>query len=230
MMNQRIRLRRSWLVLSALCMGVMTTSARADEEKAHRFEADIQKFEAQDRRSPPPEGAILFVGSSSIRLWNLARSFPQWKVINRGFGGSLVADSLYFADRIVTKYKPRAIVFYAGDNDLARGTPVEQVVTDFREFLAKVHAALPQTPVVFIAIKPSPSRAKLVNKQREVNAQVSQLAKGDPLLTVVDAWATMADADGNPRSDIFLPDGLHLNAKGYEIWAPLVTDALRKFE
>jgi lysophospholipase L1-like esterase len=212
------------IVVIAVCIG--TIAVRAADEKPHAFESEIQKFEAHDRQSPPPEHPILFVGSSSIRFWNVANSLPDLVVLNRGFGGSHVADSVYFADRIITKYHPRAIVFYAGDNDLAAGKTSGQVFDDFKQLVAKLHGSLPKTPIVFISIKPSIARWKIVDRGREVNNQVAALAAGDPLLRFVDVGPPMLDHEGKPRTDIFMPDGLHLNAKGYEIWTALLAPIL----
>ena len=166
------------------------------------------------------------MGSSSIRIWNVAKSFPDLTVLNRGFGGSQIADSVYFADRIVIKYKPRAIVFYAGDNDLAAGKGPEQVFEDFKQFVAKVHAALPKTPIVFISIKPSIARWKLIDQGREANKLIAALAADDPLLKFIEVGPPMLDTEGQPRTDLFLPDGLHMNAKGYELWTSLLAPLL----
>jgi len=182
------------------------------------WEREIAAFEKQDRTNPPPNGAILFLGSSSIRKWtNLPAAFPGKQVINRGFGGSQIADSVAFADRIVFPYEPRMIVFYAGDNDLAAGKSPDQVAGDFKAFVAKVHAQLPKTRIAFISVKPCPLRWKLVDKVKAVNEQVKAIK--DEELTFIDIYPLMLGADGLPRKELFEADGLHPNAKCYELWA-----------
>ncbi len=208
-------------VLAALWSAGCSAGPQAPE-KPNRWEEAIRAFEAQDRKSPPPEDAILFVGSSSIRMWDLKASFPDLPVINRGFGGSEVADSVVFAARIITPYRPRAIVVYAGDNDIAAGKSPEQVFADFQELVRVVRDALPHTPLIYIAIKPSLSRWRLVGKMREANALIRKFTGSDELLYYVDIDAPMMGPDGKPRPELFRSDGLHLNAQGYELWTGLV--------
>ncbi|MBI1311246.1 hypothetical protein GC176_08055 [bacterium] len=187
-----------------------------------RWEATIQKFEQQDETNPPPKNHILFVGSSSIRRWKLDKSFPDLQPINRGFGGSEIADSIDFADRLILKHQPRVVVLYAGDNDLAKGKSPERVTADFEEFVATIHKALPETKIVFIAVKPSLARWKLIEKIREANAAVKAICEQNDRLEFVDVDAPMLGDDGTPRPELFLKDGLHMTEAGYEIWANLV--------
>jgi len=192
-----------------------------------RFEADIKKFEAADKLHPPPVGEVVFVGSSSIRLWKLADSFPGMEVINRGFGGSHLADSARYADRIVTPYHPRAVVLYAGDNDLADGATPEQVRDAYREFVAKVRANLPKAPIIYIGIKPCESRWKLVDKVKAANQLIAEAQRGDSTQHFVDTFGPMLGADGLPRQELFQADKLHLNAEGYKVWAELLKPHLK---
>lgn len=192
-----------------------------------RWEPAIRRFEQADRKSPPPKDAILFVGSSSIVNWKTGECFPDMTTINRGFGGSAVADVLYYVDRIVIPYRPRIIVFYAGDNDIAGGAPPQRVAEDYIAFVKRVRAALPQTRIIFIAIKPSIARWKLVEKMRQANRLMAEFSRGDPRLAFVDVDAPMIGPDGRPRRDLFVPDGLHLNDKGYELWTSLLRPLLR---
>jgi len=208
---------RAIAALATFCAALMqSVSTGQAEDKPNRFEADIQKFEEQDRQTPPPDRPILFVGSSSIRLWDLQRSFPELPVINRGFGGSQISDVLQYTDRIVLRYKPKQIVFYAGDNDLASGKSAETVVEDFARFVARVHAALPETPIVFITIKPSKSRWKLWDEAQAANRRIKVQAEFDKLLTVLDIAPLILGDDGEPNLELFRDDKLHLNEKGYE--------------
>ena len=191
-----------------------------------RWEAHIRRFEQRDKKSPPPGGAVLFVGSSSIVGWRTRQCFPKRQTINRGFGGSQIADSLYFADRIVIPYRPRAIVLYAGDNDVAARKTPETVAADFKAFVRKVHAAGPKTRVLFVAIKPSLRRWALWEKMRKANGLIEAHCKTDERLVFVDIAKPMLGADGRPRKELFRSDGLHLNAEGYKLWTSLVRPLL----
>ncbi len=194
-----------------------------------RWEADISAFEAADKTNPPPQGAVLFVGSSSIRLWKtLAADFPDHPVINRGFGGSQLIDSVTFADRIVLPCQPKMILLYAGDNDIAAKKTPSQVLTDFRLFAQKVHQKLPETRIGFIAIKPSLARWSLIEPIKEANRLVKVYCQENERLLFIDVFPLMLDADGQPRSDLLAADGLHLNRKGYELWMALIKPHLPK--
>ncbi len=179
-------------------------------------------FEQQDRAAPPPPGGIVFVGSSSIRLWDLARSFPAMPVTNRGFGGSQIIDSVNHVDLLVLRHKPRLVVFYAGDNDIAAGKTPLRVAGDFATFVARVHAALPATRIAFIGIKPSILRWALVGNVREANARIRAGAEHDDRLAFIDVDGPMLGWDEKPRKDLFVEDGLHLTPKGYDLWTALV--------
>ena len=208
--------------------GLFNRTAIAQEKpSASPWEKSIAAIEQQDKTKPPPKNAVLFVGSSSIRLWNLSKSFPGLDAINHGFGGSQIADSVQFAPRIVNKYEPRLIVFYAGDNDIGFGKKPEQVAADFRAFAAVVHKDLPQTKILFLSIKPSILRWKLWDKAQRANAEIEDFCKRDNRLVYVDIATPMLGEDGKPRSELFAPDGLHLNAKGYELWASILWPMLR---
>lgn len=193
-----------------------------------KWTAAIDKFSNADKTNPPPRDAVVFVGSSSIVKWTtLEKDFPGTKVINRGFGGSELADSVFYADRIVTPYHPRAVVVYAGDNDLNAGKSPEAVFADFKAFVAKVHAQLPQTRIVYIAVKPSPSRWKIKDKGLKTNALIAAECAKDKRLRFVDIWGPMLNEKGEPRPELFVKDMLHMSPAGYEIWTPLVAAALK---
>ena len=224
-------LRRSLLAVLLACTAAPFAAA-ADPAakaapKADRWAAAIDKFTQTDAVNPPPRGAVVFVGSSSIVRWpNLARDFPRHQVVNRGFGGSQLADSVRYADRIVIPYAPRTVVLYAGDNDLNAGKTPATVFADFQAFVAKIHAAHPKTRIVFIAVKPSPSRWKIKDLGLETNRLIADFCAKDDRLRYVDVWTPMLDAKGEPRADLFVKDMLHINDAGYAIWAPLVAAAL----
>ncbi|GMU91006.1 MAG: hypothetical protein AMXMBFR4_00640 [Candidatus Hydrogenedentota bacterium] len=200
--------------------------AAKEEPPKPIWESQIKEFEAQDRQQPPPEGAILFVGGSSIRLWDVEQSFPNLKVIRRGFGGSLVRDSTYYADRIVIPYKPKTIVLYAGDNDIASGITAEQVFGDFQAFCEKVHTALPDARILFLSIKPSVKRWALYDEMKKANTLISDYANALEQVEFVDVGTPMLGDDGKPRADLFLEDGLHLNENGYKLWTSILAPKL----
>ena len=192
-----------------------------------QFEPDIQKFEAADRAAPRRAGEVVFVGSSSIRMWQtLDADFPGLAVLNRGFGGSELSDAIQFADRIVMPHKPRVVVLYAGDNDLDSGKTPARVFQDFQSFVTLIHQRLPETRIVFISIKPSLARVKIMDKAREANRLIRNYMHGDDKLAYVDVFTPMLDSSGQPRPELFLEDGLHMNARGYAIWRELIRPAI----
>jgi hypothetical protein len=212
--------------LAPLLVSLLVVCASAAPEK---WMEAINAFTAADATNPPPKGAIVFVGSSSIVKWtSLEKDFADQKVIKRGFGGSELADSVFYADRIVIPYQPRIVVLYAGDNDLNAGKTADAVFADYQAFVRKVHAALPQTRIVYIAVKPSPSRWKLREKFERTNALIAAACAQDPKrLRFVDVWHPMLDAKGEPRPELFVADRLHMNPAGYAIWTPLVAAQLK---
>ncbi|MCI0491537.1 MAG: GDSL-type esterase/lipase family protein [Planctomycetes bacterium] len=200
----------------------------ADPDPA-RFDGEIRVFEAWDRQNSWPRDAVLFVGSSTIRMWPTADGFPGLPVINRGFGGSHTSDVNHFTERIVLKYRPRVIVFYAGDNDISDGKSPRQVFEDFRSFVSLVYERLPETQIIYLPIKPSLARWSMWPKMREANALVAALANDNDQIEYVDTATPMLGADGQPRKGLFIDDGLHMNETGYQGWvkilAPVVRDA-----
>jgi lysophospholipase L1-like esterase len=206
------------LTLIGACVIARPTFAQTPADTG-RFESEIVGFERQDREARPPTGAVLFVGSSSIRMWcTLDRDFPTLTVINRGFGGSEMSDVVHYAERVVLPYRPSTIVLYAGDNDLEAGRTPAQVHEAFARFAGLVRERLPDTRLVFVSIKPSVARARLLARMREANALVRADVRRDPHLAYVDVFTPMLRRDGTPRPELFGPDGLHMNSTGYAIW------------
>lgn len=203
-----------------------TTATDKPDPDPARFTADIAAFEAWDRQNSAPKDAAMFVGSSSIRMWQTAESFPNLAVINRGFGGSHVSDVNHFAERIVLKYHPRTIVFYAGDNDVADGKSPEQVVEDFAEFVEFVRAQLPDASILYLPIKPSLARWQLWPTMQQANSLVQRYAEGDAQVKYVDTATPMLGSDGKPRPEIFSNDGLHMNDAGYRLWTEILNREL----
>jgi len=187
-----------------------------------RWAADMKWFDAQDAKKTCPPGGVVFVGSSSIRMWNLPKSFPDLKPLNRGFGGSQLADSVAEVDRLVIRHRPRTVVVYAGDNDIAAGKSPEQVVKDLEAFVSEVHEALPETKIVYIGIKPSLARWKLADDMRKANGGLAEVCERHENCEFVDVWGPMLGEDGTPKKELFVWDGLHMTPDGYAVWAKLV--------
>ncbi len=193
-----------------------------------RFEEAIAEFEASDRRNPPPERAVLLVGSSSIALWaTLQQDFPSVPTIRRGFGGSEIEDVLHYVDRIVIPYRPRIVVLYVGDNDLASGKTPDRVFSDLSQLVTVLHRELPNTRIAFISIKPSLARWHLIASIRAVNELVKARAAKDRRLAYIDVFTPMLGPDGSPRRELFVEDGLHLSPEGYALWRRIVAPFLR---
>lgn len=216
------------LLAVALCLG------RYQPARGETTRPDPQRFESAIRAWEPPHdlgaagsGPILFLGSSSIRMWDLPKAFPDLPTINRGFGGSLYQDLRYYADRIILPVRPRTIVLYAGDNDIAAGLAPQQVCRDFCSLVSWIHCQLPETRVVVIAIKPSPSRWKYFPKTQEANRLLRCVADQNEFLEMVDVVPPMLGPDGLPRPELYLDDQLHLNKDGYALWTQLVRPYLQ---
>lgn len=220
-----------WLVGGLAC-ALSAAQAPAPSQPApsphERWEEEIRAFERADAKTPPPKGGILFVGSSSIRLWKtLAQDFPGLPVINRGFGGSQIADAVHFAPRIVIPYAPRLIVMYSGGNDINAGKSPEQVAADFRRFVETVHRALPETRIAYISIAGNPARWAQVDRVKRANALIEEYTKTDPRLEFIDVFSRMLGPDGLPRPEIFSQDRLHMNDAGYRLWTEIVRPYLK---
>ena len=207
-----------------VCASPLAAQAQAPEGG---WERDIAAFEALDRRSPPPKGQIVFIGSSSIRLWDVRTWFPELTIINRGFGGSALVDAVRYAERVVIPYQPRLVVVYAGDNDIAGGWLSEQVVVEAERFVTAVRAKLPEARIVFIGIKPSPLRWRQVDRMRQANAMLRAFAARDDRVAFVDVDGPMMGWDERPRAELFVEDGLHLSHEGYRLWSVLLRPFLR---
>lgn len=232
---------RTPLYLLALLLGAATTLAQSQffstqaefqaflQSKTNVFEKEILAFEARDKTNPPPKGAVLFIGSSSIRLWKtLAQDLPGYHVVNRGFGGSQISDSIHFTDRIVLPYEPGVIVLYAGGNDINAKKSPETVAADFKTFVTQVRAKLPKTKIACISIAGNPARWNQVEQVRAANKLIRDFTATQDGLSFIDVFPHMLGDDGAPRPDIFVADRLHMNEKGYLIWKRVVGEHLQK--
>lgn len=201
--------------------------SRGAQQQLTRFEAEIVAFENADKERMPPENAILFVGSSSIRLWpNLDSAFAPLPVIQRGFGGSTIPEVIYYADRIVWKYKPAIIVFYCGENDIAEGSAPAIAFQRFKEFVAEMEKRLPQCRLVVLSAKPSPARWHLWSDFQRFNYMIQQFAANRHNVFYVDISPTLLDAEGKPNRAFFSEDELHLNRHGYNRWEKVLKPIL----
>jgi len=188
----------------------------AETIRVQKFEKEISTIESRLKGKKLNPDTIFFVGSSTIRRWELNKSFPNMPIENCGFGGSQVRDSTVFAPRILLPFKPKLIVFYAGDNDInARRTPI-QVANDFQAFAELILKESPKTKIIFLGIKPSPSREKQGSDQDKANALVEEYCKKNPSLHFVEIKSLFLDESGKHLIDLFVADKLHLSAKGYE--------------
>jgi lysophospholipase L1-like esterase len=212
------------MVLLVVAASATAAFSRSSETTTRdRWEEALAAFAAADLKTTPEPGSVLFVGSSSIRLWdNLEQQFAEARVLKRGFGGSRLTDCVKHLDRLVIKYRPRLVMLYAGDNDLAEGGSPEDVLTRVQAFAQGVHRRLPDTRIMFISIKPSPARRALIHKARAANELVRAYANEHPLVDYVDVFTPMLTVDGSPRAELFRKDALHLNDQGYALWRKII--------
>jgi lysophospholipase L1-like esterase len=210
-------------VASLLVWAIACQILAADKAGPERWQKAIAAFQAADKTSPPPQNAILFIGSSTMVLWKtLAHDFPEHVVINRGFGGSQIVDSVFYADRIVIPYRPRMIVLRAGGNDIHAGKTPEQVAADFQAFVEKVRAKLPDVRIAYMPINATPLRWANAEREKQANQLIKARIAAGQNLDYIDTYDATLGADGKPREELFLKDRLHFNAEGYKILTAIV--------
>ena len=216
----RLKMMNRLLVLILLVLAAPQVCAQPWDEQ-------FAAFAAADKVKPPQPGGILFVGSSSIRLWEgLEGQFEMPLLIKRGFGGSQLSDVVLHVELLVIRYAPKVVVLYAGDNDLAAGRTPEYVRDQFITFAKAVHQALPDTRVAFVSIKPSPARRIYLDNARAANTLIENFAKGKKNIEYIDIFTPMLDKNGLPRPELFRADALHLNEAGYELWTSIIRPRL----
>lgn len=201
---------------------------KAPHPDPHRFDREIEHFMTYDKKNSFPAHAILFLGSSSIRKWFTHEAFPEFPVINRGFGGSQLSDVLYFYDQLLKKYNPQMIVFYEGDNDIAAGKSAEEVFADYRTFIQRLLNDFPHIKLIYIPIKPSVARWNLWPEMKKANEKIQTFNEKHSNLYDVDLVSPLLTKNGVPDSTLFIKDGLHLNARGYARWNEKLLPVLRK--
>jgi len=195
------------------------------------FYNEIQNFKKEDSLHFPPKHAILFMGSSSFRKWtDIQKYFPGYTIINRGFGGSTFPDAIRYAYDIIFPYQPRQIVIYEGDNDVASSDKItaDSVLNRFKTLFYLIRKKLPNTSIAFVSIKPSISRQSLMPEMAKANSLIKNFLKNKKHAAFIDVYHSMLNKDGTPKKDIFIEDGLHMNAKGYDIWQKIIKPYLLK--
>jgi lysophospholipase L1-like esterase len=204
------------------CAGALRAQQPAPDP--NRWEPAIQKFEEADKLNPPAKGGIVFFGASSIVRWNLDESFPDLKgtMVNRGFGGSEMADAARYAARVVLPRAPRLVVLYPGENDIARGVKADAIAASFLQFCDTVHTALPHTRIVAIGLKPTPVRWQFDDEMQRANGLIQEHCKAQANCVYIDVRPDMLGADGKPKPGLFVADGEHMTPAGYAIWTRLV--------
>jgi lysophospholipase L1-like esterase len=213
--------RLSVLLILAFAIVVRAQPAK-DADRFAKWEKEVAAIEKRQTDNPPKKNPEVYVGGSTIRLWDLKKSYPRLNAVNSGFGGSEIRDVTHFADRLVFKHQPFGIIFYAGDNDINSGRTPEQVVSDFKAFADAAHAKLPETHIYFISIKPSPARWAQFEKQSKANELVKSLCEKCGWVSYIDLVPHLLGADGKPIPDLYAKDGLHLSPAGYEVLSKLV--------
>ena len=219
-----MRISQRRVILVALLASVTLPCVLVGQDPA-RFQKEVDSIVSANQ-SINKNNLILFTGSSSIRMWeNLKASFPNHNVLNMGFGGSEMADLLYYSDKLILQFKPKQIFIYEGDNDLSLGRSAEQILASAEGILALVRQRLPESEVIFISPKPSLKRWALKERYVDYNEKLKAWTSKKRNVRFADVWTPMLDSDGKVMQDIFIADGLHLNEKGYSIW----TSALKKY-
>lgn len=219
-------------IVSCILVGIVLVSlasgAKPADPDPNRFAREIETFEAWDSKNATPAEPILFVGSSSIRMWRTHEAFPDLPVVNRGFGGSQISDVLHFVDRIVLPYEPKVIVFYAGDNDIAGKKSAQRVLEDYRKFVMRLRGELPEVRFIFVTIKPSGQRWELWPEMHEANELIRTFSARDDRLFFADLGTPLLDHEGKPDDGFFLGDRLHLNSRGYAVWNETLLPILKQ--
>ncbi|MBT33865.1 MAG: hypothetical protein CMO01_29740 [Thalassobius sp.] len=226
-MNKRmIKFLRLQLLVSFLFLSFISSAQQAKNE--NKWEKDIAKFEKKDAENPPQLGEILFIGSSSITIWrDIQEYFPDKPIINRGFGGSQTSDLLTFKERLILPYKPSQVVIYVGENDIAANKTPKKAAKDGKKLIKWILKQLPEATVAYISLKPSISRWELRDNMQAANVLMKQFASKNDKVEFIDVWDSMLGDEGKPLANIFLEDGLHMNANGYVIWQKKIAPYLK---
>ena len=227
-----MKFRLFWILLLTACCAVAQDAPRREvqwvrpgyykEITPDRWKSRVEQMLAQDAANPPAKEGILFAGSATIAGWDLKHYFPEYRTINRGIGGSMISETTYYADQLIVPARPSTIVFYSGDNDTGYGMPTEMIADNFRAFVAKIHAALPDTQMVVLSIRPSIARQAVWDAVCAANDRLKAIAAADKQLQFVDLNPLLLGSDGKPRSELLRSDRHHLNQQGFDLVSPVV--------
>jgi lysophospholipase L1-like esterase len=210
------------LAISILLICSSTFSLLAQNKPA--FLDDVQTIKNYDKIYEPPIDPVLFIGSSSIRKWpDIQKDFCNHTVVNRGIGGAVINDIIYYADDIIFPYHPKQIIIYVGENDVPdEQTTADSIFLRFKNLYTLLRSKLPSIPIDYIAIKPSPSRVQFLEKAKRANALISSFLKKESNAAFINIFDKMISKEGKPRPELFVNDMLHMNTAGYEIWRKAV--------
>lgn len=195
------------------------------------FINEINYFKKLDSITPPPEKPILFIGSSSFTNWkDVQQYFPGYPILNRAFGGSSLPHQLLYAEDVIFKYNPKQVVIYCGENDLTGGAHItaDSIVARFKRLHSLIRKRLPKASILYVSMKPSPSRQQYLSIMEDANAQIKKFTCKKKRTAFADVFHSMLNNDGSIKSDIFLADRLHMNKEGYKIWQPILKPYLKK--
>lgn len=216
-------------IISLFIVSFLLCSSLLFSQEVSRYQNDIQTIKQYDKIYAPPKNPILFVGSSSFRLWgDLERTFANYQVLNRGIGGAVIKDISNHIDDLITPYAPRQIFIYVGENDIANQTTSEAVLNNTKKLLTEIRERLPSVPIVYIAMKPSPSREKFLPIVIKANQQIRDYIATKKNMTFIDVFTPMLTREGKPKPELFLADQLHMNQSGYAIWIKAIKPHLLK--
>ncbi|UII32112.1 GDSL-type esterase/lipase family protein [Fulvivirga ulvae] len=211
-----------WLII------VLIFLSAANAQSQSKWEPEFKKFDEQDRlNDPPKERAIVFTGSSSIRMWkDVADALNNDKIINRGFGGSEFIDIIENFERVIGRYNPAQVVLYSGDNDITHGKSATEVYGDFCTVYGMIRARFPEARISVLSIKPSPARWAKAGEMEKANQLIKTYAEGKPGLSFIDVYTPMLTEEGKPRQELYVEDGIHMTPAGYEIWKKAIAPML----
>ncbi|HRX11108.1 MAG TPA: GDSL-type esterase/lipase family protein [Draconibacterium sp.] len=206
---------------------LLIATFHSNAQDPNRFKKDVDELAGKEYNFSNNQKLVVFAGSSSIRMWKDVQSyFPEYNVINNGFGGSQFSDLLYFYDALILKQKPEILFIYEGDNDINDQKKPGKILKEAKQLTVRIRKDLPETRIIFISPKPSIARVHLKNEYIKFNKKLNKYCKKQDNIGFADVWYPMLDSHGNVYKDVFLEDGLHMNKKGYDIWAKVIDEFL----
>jgi lysophospholipase L1-like esterase len=218
-----IKMKRNYFLKLFLTLAFFAGILYSNAQDPTRFQSQIEELVQKEHQFEPGKKLVLFTGSSSVRMWkDVAEYFPEYNVINNGFGGSHFSDLIYYYEELIPKYKPDYLFIYEGDNDIASNKKPGKILKEAKLLVDRIQQDLPETKVVLISPKPSVARWHLRKNYQKLNKKLEKLAKKHDNLEYADVWNAMLDENGQVFTDVFLDDNLHMNKKGYDIWGKVI--------